>query len=213
MKSKTKNSNFRSTVIDHVLAHGKKMREAGQRVQFNLSKFSVATIIRTFREENRVSMKQVYRVPFERNSERDKDLRYQYVQLKQGSIWRRRRRGWNRIGQRAIVEVSGHGGGNVTLCAAISNGTVLHRHATLGHITLTIFLHFFGMFCLNVSSRIISKQCILSMLWFGTISAFTVVSEYALELACDDRCGVLSSLDPAHERVPPPLPRKGQHCM
>lgn len=31
-----------------------------------------------------------------------------------------RRRGWNIIGQRAIVEVPGQRGGNVTLCAAIS---------------------------------------------------------------------------------------------
>lgn len=40
---------IRATVIDH----GMTMREAGQRVQPNLSRFSVATIIRTFREENR----------------------------------------------------------------------------------------------------------------------------------------------------------------
>lgn len=44
---------IRATVIDHVLVHGMTMREAGQRVQPNLSRFSVATIIRTFREENR----------------------------------------------------------------------------------------------------------------------------------------------------------------
>lgn len=44
---------IRATVIDHVLVHGMTMREAGLRVQPNLSRFSVATIVRTFREENR----------------------------------------------------------------------------------------------------------------------------------------------------------------
>lgn len=36
------------------------------------------------------------------------------------------------IGQRAIVEVPGQQGGNVTICAAISNHGVLHHHVTLG---------------------------------------------------------------------------------
>ena len=35
------------------------------------------------------------------------------------------------IGQRAIVEVAGQRSGNVTICAAISNHGVLHRHVTL----------------------------------------------------------------------------------
>ncbi|KAL1256539.1 hypothetical protein QQF64_012084 [Cirrhinus molitorella] len=124
------------------------MREAGQRVQPNLSRFTVASIIRTFREENRTQrrppgggrlrllseeqerelvnmviannvirlreiqrrvieddhhfrginaislstidrilrknqfrMKQVYHVPFERNSDRVKNQRVEYVQV------------------------------------------------------------------------------------------------------------------------------------
>ncbi|KAJ8416243.1 hypothetical protein AAFF_G00382650 [Aldrovandia affinis] len=44
---------IRATLVDHVLLHGMSMREAGQRVQPNLSHFTVASIIRTFREENR----------------------------------------------------------------------------------------------------------------------------------------------------------------
>lgn len=47
---------IRATVIDHVLVHGLTMREAGLRVQPNLSRFSVSTIVRTFREENRYSI-------------------------------------------------------------------------------------------------------------------------------------------------------------
>lgn len=38
------------------------------------------------------------------------------------NLAKRRRRGWNIIGQRAIVEVPGQHGGNVSQCAAISNG-------------------------------------------------------------------------------------------
>ncbi|XP_038568547.1 uncharacterized protein LOC119898449 isoform X1 [Micropterus salmoides] len=135
---------MRATVIDHVIVHGMTMAEAGLRVRPNLSRFTVATIIRAFRQHNRVErmphrggrvaiftaaqetlivdmvrennlirlreirdkviadnvnfegiddvslatidrvlrrqkmrMKQVYRVPFERNSARHKDLRYE----------------------------------------------------------------------------------------------------------------------------------------
>lgn len=42
---------IRATVIDHVLVHGMSMREAGQRVQPNISRFTVSTIIRRFREQ------------------------------------------------------------------------------------------------------------------------------------------------------------------
>ncbi len=52
MKRKT----IRAIVIDHVLVHGLTMREAGLRVQHNLSQFSVSTIVSTFREENRYSI-------------------------------------------------------------------------------------------------------------------------------------------------------------
>lgn len=44
---------IRATVVDHVINHGLTMREAGLRVQPNLSRFTVAGIIRTFRNENR----------------------------------------------------------------------------------------------------------------------------------------------------------------
>lgn len=41
---------------------------------------SLATIDRVLRRQ-KTRMKQVYRVPFERNSARHKDLRYEYVQV------------------------------------------------------------------------------------------------------------------------------------
>jgi hypothetical protein len=48
------------------------------------------------------------------------------------SLAKTRRRGRNIIGQRAIIEVSGHIGGNVTICTAMSHNGVLHCHARLG---------------------------------------------------------------------------------
>ncbi|XP_078025794.1 uncharacterized protein LOC144463914 [Epinephelus lanceolatus] len=220
---------IRATVIDHVLVHGMSMREAGQRVQPNISRFTVSTIIRRFREENRIErlphgggrtgmfsphqetlivdmvrenntiklreiqqkiiedhvnfeginsvslstvdrvlkcnrlrMKQVHRVPFERNSDRVKEQRFQYVQRvfqldamerpheyiymdeARFNLTKRRRRGRSVIGQRAIVGVPGQRGGNFTLCAAISNHGVVHHHANLGPYNthqLLIFLN------------------------------------------------------------------------
>ncbi len=42
---------MRATVIDHVIVHGMTMAEAGLRVRPNLSRFTVATIIRAFRPQ------------------------------------------------------------------------------------------------------------------------------------------------------------------
>ncbi|XP_038562264.1 uncharacterized protein LOC119893925 [Micropterus salmoides] len=167
---------MRATVIDHVIVHGMTMAEAGLRVRPNLSRFTVATIIRAFRQHNRVErmphrggrvaiftaaqetlivdmvreMKPVYRVPFERNSARHKDLRYEYVQrilqfdamarpheylfLDEAgfNLQKRRQRGRNIIGQRAITEVPGQRGGNITLCAAMGLEGLVHRQAVLG---------------------------------------------------------------------------------
>ncbi|KAL1249462.1 hypothetical protein QQF64_020467 [Cirrhinus molitorella] len=46
---------IRATLVDHVINHGLSMREAGQRVHPNLSRYTVASIIRTWRLENRNS--------------------------------------------------------------------------------------------------------------------------------------------------------------
>ena len=40
---------IRATLVDHVVNHGLTLREAGLRVQSNLSRFTVASVIRTFR--------------------------------------------------------------------------------------------------------------------------------------------------------------------
>ncbi len=58
------------------------------------------------------------------------------------NLTKRRRRGRNVIGHRAIVGVPGQRGGNVTLCAAISNHGVVHHHANLGPYNTYQLLNF-----------------------------------------------------------------------
>ena len=48
------------------------------------------------------------------------------------NLCKTRRRGRNIIGQRAIVNVPGQRGGNITLCAAINHHGILHHHSILG---------------------------------------------------------------------------------
>nr|XP_054605155.1 uncharacterized protein LOC129166557 [Nothobranchius furzeri] len=108
------------------------------------------TTIRCILTKHHITMKQLYRVPFQRNNARVKELRREYVQRMLAmdgaaqpheciyideagfNLTKNRRRGRNLIGQRAIVHVPGQRGGNITLCAAISLQGLLHHHAKLG---------------------------------------------------------------------------------
>ncbi|XP_057190577.1 uncharacterized protein LOC130554746 [Triplophysa rosa] len=108
----------------------------------------VTTLSRILQKHN-FRMKQLYMVPFERNSVRVKDLRHDYVQtvldfdateLPHEFIYvdeagfnlaKTRHRGRNVVGQRAVVNVPWQCGGNITLFAAIIVQGVLHHHATL----------------------------------------------------------------------------------
>ncbi|XP_066545881.1 uncharacterized protein LOC136712949 isoform X2 [Amia ocellicauda] len=110
----------------------------------NIHQVGLSTLVRVL-QRNRIRMKQVYRVPFERNSERVKEQRYEYVQrvleldaavvqhvyiyIDEAGFNLVKRRGQGRtiIGHCAIVNVPGQRGGNITMCAA-----VLHHHANLG---------------------------------------------------------------------------------
>ncbi|XP_046722685.1 uncharacterized protein LOC124397199 [Silurus meridionalis] len=109
----------------------------------NFNDVSLATIDRVLRRQ-KMRLKQVYRVPFERNSARHKDLRYEYVQrilqldtmarpheylfLDEAgfNLQKQKQRGCNIIGQRAITEVPGqrgvermpHRGGRVAILTA-----------------------------------------------------------------------------------------------
>ena len=44
---------IRATLVDHVVNHGLTLRGAGLRVQPNLSRYTVASVMRTFQLENR----------------------------------------------------------------------------------------------------------------------------------------------------------------
>jgi hypothetical protein len=44
---------IRATIIDHIVNHGLSMREAGLRVQPNLQRSTVPSIVRNFRQNNR----------------------------------------------------------------------------------------------------------------------------------------------------------------
>lgn len=48
----------RATIIDHVINHGLTMAEAGRRVQPNVPRSTVSSIIQTFRRENRYVVSQ-----------------------------------------------------------------------------------------------------------------------------------------------------------
>lgn len=55
-----------------------------------------------------------------------------YVDEAGFNLAKTRGRGRNIIGHRAIINVPGQRGGNITMCAAISQNGVLHHHAILG---------------------------------------------------------------------------------
>ncbi|XP_032362812.1 uncharacterized protein LOC116674448 [Etheostoma spectabile] len=125
----------------------------------NIHQVSTSTLARIL-IKNHIQMKQIYRVPFERNSERVKRLRHDYAErvlqmdgeeIQHEFIYvdeagfnltRTRRRGRNIIGHRAIVNVPGQRGGNRTLCAAITQNGVLHRHAHMGPYNTALILTF-----------------------------------------------------------------------
>ncbi|XP_052349887.1 uncharacterized protein LOC127915112 [Oncorhynchus keta] len=112
----------------------------------NIQRVSLSTLARILKR-NQIRMKQLYKVPLERNSQRNKEVRRAYVDgvLEMDAhaiphefifiddagfnLAKTRRRGRNVIGHRAIIDVPGQRGGNITMCAAISNTHgVLHRH-------------------------------------------------------------------------------------
>nr|XP_023842939.1 uncharacterized protein LOC111963654 [Salvelinus alpinus] len=118
------------------------------------------SIIDQIVQKNHIRTKQLYRVPFERISNRVKEQQFQYVQRifeldamadpqeyifinEAGfSLTKRRKRGSNIIGHRAFIQVPCQRGGKVTLCAAISNHGVLHHHVKVGPYNTAQLLKF-----------------------------------------------------------------------
>ncbi|XP_045889418.1 uncharacterized protein LOC123959422 isoform X2 [Micropterus dolomieu] len=134
-----------------------RLREIQQRVEEDKVNFeginsvNLSTTDRVLKR-NLISLKQAYRVPFERNSERrmfqldSMEMPHECIFLDEAgfNLTKRKRRGCNIIGQHAIVELPGQRGGNMTICAAISSYGVIHRDVTLGPYStahLIMFLH------------------------------------------------------------------------
>ncbi|KAK0140459.1 hypothetical protein N1851_022569 [Merluccius polli] len=107
----------------HVINHGMTLREAGQRVQPNLSRYTVASIIRTFRNENRIARRpdvggrgrmftpeQEPHIVNMRVMELEADAighELLFVDEAGFNLSKTRRRGRNIIGHRAIINVPG----------------------------------------------------------------------------------------------------------
>lgn len=65
-----------------------------------------------------------------------------YVDEAGFNLVKRRRRGRNVIGQRAIVHVPGQRGGNITMCAAMNHHGIIHHHSLLGPYNSALLLAF-----------------------------------------------------------------------
>ncbi len=72
------------------------------------------------------------------------EIQHEFIYVDEAgfNLTRTRRRGRNIIGHRAIVNVPGQRGGNITLCAAITQNGVLHHHAHMGPYNTALILTF-----------------------------------------------------------------------
>ncbi|CAI5696104.1 unnamed protein product [Oreochromis niloticus] len=131
----------------------------------NVPSISLPTIARLLKK-HQLSMKQIYLVPFERTNVWVKQLRSEYIQRVMEldaavnhhkyifvdeagfNLAKTRRRGRNLIGQRATIQVPGQRGGNISMCAAISEDGVVGCRPVLGsynteHLIVRFFFFFF----------------------------------------------------------------------
>ncbi|KAL0147626.1 hypothetical protein M9458_057068 [Cirrhinus mrigala] len=159
---------IRATLVDHVVNHGLTLREAGLRVQPNLSRYTVARgrppmfteqqereIVNMVLANNAITLKQlqakivnnhasfndIHQVVLPMDGE---EILHEFIYVDEAgfNLTRTRRRGRNVIGHRPIVNVPGQRGGNITLYAAITQNGVLHRHAHMGPYNTALILTF-----------------------------------------------------------------------
>ncbi|KAL6477133.1 hypothetical protein MHYP_G00156320 [Metynnis hypsauchen] len=108
----------------------------------NILSVSISTIDRVLKR-HQMSMKQLYKVPFQRNGDRVKERimelesreplhTFIYMDEAGFNLAKCRRRGRNIIGQRATTDVPGQRGGNITMCAAMSENGVLTNIPIIG---------------------------------------------------------------------------------
>lgn len=72
------------------------------------------------------------------------EIQHEFIYVDEAgfNLTRTRRRGRSINGHRAIVNVPGQSGGNITHCAAITQNGVLHRHAHMGPYNTALILTF-----------------------------------------------------------------------
>ncbi|XP_045579092.1 uncharacterized protein isoform X4 [Salmo salar] len=202
----------------------------------NINRVSLSALSRLLKR-NRIRMKQLYRVPFERNSDRVKQLRYEYVQRVMEleadvvhheliyvdeagfNLAKTRRRGRNIIGHRAIINVPGQRGGNITMCAAISQNGVLHHHAILGPYNTAHIITFLD----TLHNRLIPNdqgpeqtRILLCMALEGVRSPAPPTHTTSTGNGGGlwrHRSGVMPGLDTGLQAILPTLPSSRQHHM
>ncbi len=231
----------------------------------NIQRVSLSTLARILKR-NQIRMKQLYKVPFERNSQRNKELRQAYVDVStiltavhhtqhcfpvywitpywlifvlcfQGvlemdahaiphefifideagfNLAKTRRRGRNVIGHRAIIDVPGQRGGNITMCAAISSmHGVLHRHANLGpYNTGHILSHAIPPTILTISEP--HRRVLFGMAVEGirpaALCAHASCAGHGRGMWWDWR-GCNSGMDKALKALLPSMSGKGRYCL
>ena len=72
------------------------------------------------------------------------EIQHEFIYVDEAgfNLTKTRRQGRNVIGHRAITNLPGQRGGNITLCAAITQNGVLHHHANLGPYNANLILAF-----------------------------------------------------------------------
>ncbi|XP_044040386.1 uncharacterized protein LOC122870302 [Siniperca chuatsi] len=159
----------------------------------NVASISLPTVARLLKR-HQVSMKHIYLVPFERNNDRVKQLRAEYVQRvvvldadvnhhkyifvdEAGfNLAKTRRCGRNIIGQRAAVQAPGQRGGNMSMCAAISEDGVVGRRPSLSSYNAAHLIEFLneiepacqgeGVTCVNVWDNVSFHHAEVAQAWF-----------------------------------------------
>ncbi len=97
------------------------------------------------------------------------EIQHEFIYIDEAgfNLTRTRRRGRNIIGHRAIVNVPGQRGGNITLCAAITQNGVLHRHAHMGPYNTALILTFLDqLHNITASNRSYAIHCCLGQCVF-----------------------------------------------
>ncbi len=99
------------------------------------------------------------------------EIQHEFIYVDEAgfNLTRTRRRGRNIIGHRAIVNVPGQRGGNITLCAAITQNGVLHQpcpYGPLQHSTHTYILGPIAQHNSSKSNRSYAIHCCLGQCVF-----------------------------------------------